>query len=259
MLAIEYQGADQSMDEPPVLPRPITKRPCEHSTQLMEADEQLELETRGYLLLKQWYNGVSTEEIARMVGSVLDVEKVAVNHKISTVQTLRPREASDAKSNTYSGIFGLEEFPLHTDYAHWETPPRYLILRCLEGTSSVGTYIFHSSLLFNEAEDYIVRAVLAPRRKHPEQTICTMPAVFFRHGIMGLRWDFIFLKPVNVAAVKVGELVKSLVRRSVESLYLTEPYDTLIIDNWRILHGRSSVPPHGKNRNIERVYLSDLW
>lgn len=225
----------------------------------MKPSEKLELETRGYLLLQQWRDGDSTEEIARMVGSVLDVEKVAVNHKISTVQTLKPREIMNAKSNTYSGTFGLGEFPLHTDYAHWDTPPRYLILRCLKGTSSVSTLLLPSSILFNEADDYIVRAVLAPRRKHPKQSICTMPAVFFRSGIMGLRWDSLFLKAVNESAVKIGELVQSFSYRPVETISLSEPCDTLIIDNWRTLHGRSSVPPLGMNRIIERVYLSDLW
>ncbi|MBX8609505.1 TauD/TfdA family dioxygenase [Pseudomonas cichorii] len=225
----------------------------------MKTSEKLELETRGYLLLQQWHDGDSTEEIARMVGSVLDVEKIAVNHKISTVQTLKPRETMNAKSNTYSGTFGLGEFPLHTDYAHWDTPPRYLILRCLEGASSVSTLLLPSSVLFNKAEDYIVRAVLAPRRKHPNQSICTMPAVFFRSGIMGLRWDSLFLKTVNEAAVKIGELVKTVSYHSVEPIFLSEPCDTLIIDNWRTLHGRSSVPPQGQSRNIERVYLSDLW
>ena len=225
----------------------------------MEMSAKAELEKRGYLLLKQWYSGTSTEEVARIAGSVLDVEKVAATHKIQTVQTLRPRETTDAKSNTYSGTFGLGEFPLHTDYAHWETPPRYLMLRCLEGTASVSTYLLPTSLLLIEAEEYIARAVLAPRRKHPEQPICTMPVVFSRSRVMGLRWDFLFLKPVNVAAVKTGELVKSLFERSVETIHLSEPHDTLIIDNWRILHGRSSVPPQAKNRRIERVYLSDLW
>lgn len=237
----------------------ITRRHLEHRALGMNMSAKEELEKRGYLLLKQWYSGVATKEVARMTGSILDVEKVAVNHKILTVQTLRPREVTHAKSNTYSGTFGLGEFPLHTDYAHWKTPPRYLILRCLEGTSSVSTYILPSSLLLNEADEYITRAVVAPRRKHPDHRVCTMPIVFSRNMMRGLRWDFLFLKPVNVAAEKAGELVKSLFERSAETICLSEPYDTLIIDNWRILHGRSSVPPHAKNRSIERIYLSDLW
>lgn len=132
------------MDEPSRLTGPITK--LQHRVPVMKTSEKLELETRGYLLLKQWYNGVSTEEIACMVGSVLDIDKVTGNHKISTVQTLRPREASDAKPNTYSGLLRVGEFPLHTDCAHWDTPPHYLILRCLEGISSVVT--LHAAIGF---------------------------------------------------------------------------------------------------------------
>ncbi|MNE88182.1 hypothetical protein D3C80_1854600 [compost metagenome] len=86
-----------------------------------------------------------------------------------------------------------------------------------------------------------------------------MPIVFSRGNVMGLRWDSLFLNPVNSAAVKTGELVKSLFERSVEAIHLSEPHDTLLIDNWRMLHGRSSVPPQAKIRRVERVYLSELW
>ena len=40
---------------------------------------------------------------------------------------------------------------------------------------------------------------------------------------------------------------------------LTNPGDTLIVDNWRFLHGRSCVPAVDVNRRIERVYLSELY
>ncbi|NAN55682.1 hypothetical protein EX349_31325 [Pseudomonas protegens] len=238
---------------------PITQHHLERRALSMEMSTKEELEKRGYLLLKNWHSGASTKEAASIAGSILDVEKVASNHKISTVQTLRPSEINHAKSNTYSGTFGMGEFPLHTDYAHWGTPPRYLMLRCLKGTSSVNTYLFPAALLLDEAEKYITRAVLAPRRKHPKQSISTMPVVFSRNNVMGLRWDFLFLKPVNLAAVKVRELIESLFKESVESINLSAPHDTLIIDNWRMLHGRSSVPPQAKSRSIERIYISDLW
>lgn len=231
----------------------------------MDMSAKDELEKRGFLLLKKWHSGASTKDVASMAGSILDVEKVAIHHKISTVQTLKPREVTHANSkqsfrpSTYSDTFGMGQFPLHTDYAHWGTPPRYLILRCLEGASSVSTYLLPASLLFDAAGECITRAVLAPRRKHPEQQICTMPVVFSRSNVMGLRWDFLFLKPVNLAATKVWDLVESLFEESVEMVNLSEPYDTLIIDNWRVLHGRSSVPLQAKNRSIERIYLSELW
>ena len=56
-----------------------------------------------------------------------------------TVQTLRPIEKDVSPPNTYSGNYGTDEFPLHTDMAHWAVPPRYLLLRCVIGAASVAT------------------------------------------------------------------------------------------------------------------------
>lgn len=38
----------------------------------------------------------------------------------SLVQELTPRASSTP--NTYSGIFGLDRFPFHSDLAHWAEP-----------------------------------------------------------------------------------------------------------------------------------------
>ncbi|HAH95942.1 MAG TPA: hypothetical protein DCL69_03455, partial [Firmicutes bacterium] len=34
--------------------------------------------------------------------------------------------------------------------------------------------------------------------------------------------------------------------------------DTLVIDNWRMLHARSPVPAGREDRKIQRVYLESL-
>ncbi|MCK1658534.1 TauD/TfdA family dioxygenase [Bradyrhizobium sp. 151] len=39
---------------------------------------------------------------------------------------------------------------------------------------------------------------------------------------------------------------------------LTSPGDTLVIDNWRMLHGRSAVAELCSDRIIERTYLRSL-
>ena len=40
---------------------------------------------------------------------------------------------------------------------------------------------------------------------------------------------------------------------------LETPGDTILIDNWRMLHGRAPVQPEACERLIERVFLSDLF
>jgi len=40
---------------------------------------------------------------------------------------------------------------------------------------------------------------------------------------------------------------------------LHEPGDTILIDNWQMLHGRSQVSAESTIRHIERVYLSEVF
>ncbi len=39
---------------------------------------------------------------------------------------------------------------------------------------------------------------------------------------------------------------------------LEQTGDTLVVDNWRMLHARSAVPMTQRNRKIHRAYLSTL-
>jgi L-asparagine oxygenase len=47
-------------------------------------------------------------------------------------------------------------------------------------------------------------------------------------------------------------------RATPDEHYLISSGDTLILDNWRVLHGRAPVPDTAAQRHIERVYLSSL-
>ncbi|MCC6263340.1 MAG: TauD/TfdA family dioxygenase [Bryobacterales bacterium] len=39
---------------------------------------------------------------------------------------------------------------------------------------------------------------------------------------------------------------------------LFRPGDTILIDNWQVLHGRSAIPVSCTGRRVERVYLSEV-
>lgn len=49
-----------------------------------------------------------------------------------------------------------------------------------------------------------------------------------------------------------------MVESDVDSQLLKNPGDTLIIDNWTTLHGRSEVEKSSNDRVIERVYLREI-
>jgi L-asparagine oxygenase len=73
------------------------------------------------------------------------------------------------------------------------------------------------------------------------------------------RWDELFIKPVNQASSEVFNTISHLHGfLNPKNLFLENSGDILVIDNWRMLHGRSAVPRNYLSRNIERVYLRSI-
>lgn len=191
------------------------------------------------------------------VSIAVEIGKAMTPWEGRLVQQLTPRVS--ATPNTYSGIYGLDRFPFHTDLAHWYRPPRYLILRCIRGYPDVPTLLLDRRPLVEKVTpDVLVRAVVKPRRP--------------RHGAIPLfrlyeatdtgyrlRWDETFLEPAS----KVGELAFELMIKYLDlvephCVSLQRPGDTIIIDNWRMLHARSPIPLGREDRTIERIYVESL-
>ncbi|POF88349.1 TauD/TfdA family dioxygenase [Pseudomonas putida] len=217
------------------------------------------LNSHGYLFLKNWQPEASTLELACSIGPIVDLEKIAAAYKLGSIQTLKPRESDESSPHSYSAVYGLNAFPLHTDYAHWGTPPRFLMLRCRLGDPSVTTYLLPWSCIAEQASHIINRAIVAPRRKHTAQAICPLAVRYRKAGQVGFRWDSLFLRPLNQAAEALADVVQARARIDRIAIALSDPGDTLIIDNWHMLHGRSEVPQQALDRHIERIYLSSLW
>ena len=213
-----------------------------------------EVEEKGFAFLPRYYPGVTSIDVAGSLGLVTNIPG------LEDVQVLRPREACDAPPNIYSGIYGLGAFPLHTDLAHWYTPPRYLLLRCIEGTDLVATYLIDGHRIAKTiGEDRLQRALVQPRRpingQHPLLHLLEYDS---SHG-MRIRWDERFIIPATPNSIRVCEFMReSLGRSQRDFVTLQEPGDMLVVDNWRMLHGRSSIPKAAMHREIERIYLGEL-
>lgn len=213
----------------------------------------------GFLLLRNWKPELTTNQIADCLGIPIHINSLLPASGVQTVQALIPKQSKYAAVNHYSRSFGLGEFPLHSDLAHWAVPPRYFALRCLHGSPTVSTHLLPSDVLTSAIGNLARKAVFIPRKRSPAGPHCPLPMLFHRHGVKGVRWDSLFLTPLNSSASEVAHafLMKPW-RNSLESVTLLNPGDTLIVDNWRMLHGRSTVDDSSGGRKIERVYLSAI-
>jgi L-asparagine oxygenase len=187
-----------------------------------------------------------------------DLGQIEVVEGLSAIQSLTPQDKAEALSNTYSGNFGLGEFPLHTDLAHWVIPPRYLALRCIRGVASVGTRLFDGRHLIERFGADLLRTILVqPRRpmRNGLQLIRLLERVSCSDEFR-LRWDSIYLKPASVHSSKFFcEFVEFIKNAKPFEVHLLERGDTLIIDNWRYLHGRATTDDRARERKIDRAYL----
>lgn len=218
------------------------------------------LSTLGYVLLKGWKPELTTEDAAGDLGISVDIATRLPKSGIPNVQTLTPKSTDRAPKNQYSGTFGLGEFPFHSDLAHWSVPPRYFMLRCVQGSSTVATQLLHVDKITATIGDSVLKkAVLLPRKRMPNANYCPLPLSFQRSEVAGIRWDPLFLRPYNDAAASVGRaLANQHWGESLQSVVLEKPGDTLIVDNWRILHGRSAVDAKSTERKLERIYLDKI-
>lgn len=216
----------------------------------------------GYAMAGNFPRNQTTMDVGRSIGVVMDLPALMPQSGVTAVQTLRPRHERQSHSSQYSGTYGLSAFPLHTDLAHWACPPRYFLLRCKIGSQSVATRLLsYSALTLTLEEAVIQRAVVRPRHTPRNGMQCLLP-LLFRTGVgFGFRWDSLFLVPMNKPAQRVADTMSAGAWDPAKLITFTlrNPGDTLIVDNWRFLHGRSCVPAADVSRRIERVYLSELY
>lgn len=171
-----------------------------------------------------------------------------------------PRGIDDSPPNTYSGNFGRAEFPLRTDLAHWALPPRYILLRCLRGADNVSTRILDGRHLVDTfGSDRLCATLVQPRRpmRNGKQLLRLLRSDDSSCDL--LRWDSIYLHPASRLSAQVfGGVIEFLRDARPLEVNLEGPGDTLLIDNWRCLHGRSAASEKDGGRHIERVYLKEI-
>lgn len=210
-----------------------------------------EIRKKGYVFLTAYRPNDNVIDVAKYCGKPMDPWNDGL------VQSLVPR--AKAAPNSYSGIYGIGNFPLHSDLAHWRTPPRYLLLRCVTGYADISTLLVDGHDLIDAITlDILARAIFKPRRPR-DGSVFLLRLCDFIEDTVRIRWDEAFLKPAS----RIGEVADLRIREWLSTckptaLSLAQPHDTLLIDNWRMLHARSPILPGRENRVIQRVYLEYL-
>lgn len=210
------------------------------------------LQRHGFAVINEDAAGQESREAMARFGRLLMLPGLAA------VQTLELREKKSATPNTYSGNYGRGEFPLHTDLAHWSLPPRYFLLRCVVGAANVPTRLVDGlDLIEAVGELKLSRAIVQPRRQI-EGRLSLLHLIDARAGTKVLRWDDLFIVPVTTEGKSAFAAVRQhLAQTKSVEITLSKPGDTLIVDNWRMLHGRAAA--FGvTTRRLDRAYIDEF-
>ena len=208
-----------------------------------------QINIRGFADLGIIDETLDTPKLANLIGIL---EKLPGYQK---VQGIVPKREEQSSKSSYSGNFGLGEFPLHTDLAHWHIPPRFILIRCIVPNPSIFTHIASFSALINDLPSNIISRAMFTQRRPINKRKFLMK---FKQGNI-YRWDSIFLLPTNAEGSYLFKVFNDLNSKHVMKISLSEVGRTIILDNWKMLHGRSECDALNCHRLIERAYLSELF
>jgi L-asparagine oxygenase len=189
---------------------------------------------------------------------------VAITPKARIIDTLTVMHDRDAPRHSLSAIHGTAGFPLHTDAAHRRHPPRWIVLRCVDpGCDDRPTLIAdaHQLDLIGARLSETRRAVWSVRTGVRSFLASALFPRTRRERVsgladLGLRYDLGCMRPADPAFVAAATLLAEGIDRLPHDAISWEPGLTMVLDNWRMLHGRSAGTDGNVSvRRLERVAI----
>jgi hypothetical protein len=176
-------------------------------------------------------SGLGTPTATRFGGSLCD--------------TLLPTQPNAAKSRSLSKIHAVGEFPLHMDTAHWLTPCRYVILGCVSPGSG------SRPIPLNEHQVSLL---------HSTPLRVTSGRNSFFSTILSKTRPFLRFDPGCMTATTPdgAETIAVLLRHNWHNYIETVHWKSgtvLVMDNWRLLHGRGQANRSDCDRKLLRISI----
>lgn len=168
-------------------------------------------------------------------------------------EVIQPQTSDDAHPRSLSAQYGLNALPFHVELSHRTLPCRYLLLGCIDpGSPSALTMLLDwRTLGFSPEEFRLLESAPILVRSGRRSFYSTI-----------LRCDRTLLRYDPGCLEAVDERGRAALRLVEHRLALGSPYihewrrgEILIIDNWRVLHGRGPSE-HGSGRRLARLLIN---
>jgi hypothetical protein len=169
----------------------------------------------------------------------------------AVLERIVPRSRSTAHSESQSAKFGFEAIPLHVELSHRTTPCRYVVLGCLDaGLHACETTLLDwRTLALTTTETLQLKgAALLVRNGRQSFYTTAMPA---DGGY--LRYDEGCIGAIDERGHSALDIVRKHLSASVPVVHEWERGHILVIDNWRMLHGRKAAHPESSRTLLRKL------
>jgi alpha-ketoglutarate-dependent taurine dioxygenase len=217
------------------------------------AIDRIELEGRGWTLFTLTSHPGS-DLPRQLLALAIDLGTPAATRSVpSLCDTLSPTLSEAAKPRSLSKVHAVGEFPLHIDTAHWLTPCRYVMLACVSpGSASRPTLLMDARRL--------------PLSEHQSSVLHSTPLRVtngrnsFFSTILSKARPFVRFDPgCMTATTPDGANALAILERQNWPDYIEnvqwKPGTVLVMDNWRMLHGRGHGDCSDSDRKLLRISI----
>lgn len=215
----------------------------------VEAVNRAQLKEQGWTIV----HGITSQ--LDLLAVALSVGRPKSSPTGEIVKLLIPRLSEESRDRTLSGTYGTGQFPLHTDTAFWPLPSRYLVFRATGDIRRATTLLSFAALLEKLGTDFrrLAERSIWSATTHRKAFYCSM--VFKVGNERCWRYDSQCMSPANKAASQVRRILDTRLAEIRETeLYWTEG-TSVVVDNWKVLHGRGPMPVAERQRTLERIYV----
>lgn len=206
-----------------------------------------DLEHDGVVIVDDVRSRAELIELAKSVG------EIRPHPNGEDIFTLKSSDGRKSLPGTLSKIYGLSEFPFHTDTAFWGVPARYVVMGMFRKSQCTTNYISLSDIAGVVSSDFRAEAEKSIYLVKTFEGCKYTSPVFCRNGVLGIRFDPNVMEPANGHAKKFhGELLAAVDAIEPRKVHW-DGNKAIVFDNWKNLHSRSAV--NNEMREIFRIYL----
>lgn len=193
------------------------------------------------------------DSVASELGRIGDMLGTRVMGRAGALEeVIQPQASDDAHPRSLSAQYGLNALPFHVELGHRPRPCRYLLLGCIDPGSprAVTMLLDWRALGFSPEELHLLEGApifVRTGRRSFYSTILSADRAY-------LRYDPGCLEAVDERGRTALRLLEQRLAVGFAETHEWRRGDILIIDNWRVLHGRGPSG-HGSGRRLARILI----